>query len=110
MISKFVIPWGHPVKSISLASYLPLETYTLSSDRHLNASSYLRLQKTDDISKYTPDAILSPSVADINTLALAGISTTCSTGCTLLKEHLAFLADNLASHAIGGFKESFSLS
>ena len=68
--------------------------------------------KTDDIRKYTPDAILSPFVSDINTLASTGVTITCSTDCTRTFKGtlLAFLADNLASHAIGGFKESFSMA
>lgn len=68
--------------------------------------------KAGDIRKYTPDAILSPFVSDINGLASTGITVTCTTGCTQTFKGtlLAFLADNLASHAIGGFKESFSMS
>ena len=38
--------------------------------------------KTNDINKYSPDAILSPFVSDINTLASTGIAITCSTGRT----------------------------
>ena len=68
--------------------------------------------KTNDINKYSPDAILSPFVSDINTLASTGITITCSNRRTQTFKgiRLAFLADNLASHTIDGLKDSFSLS
>ena len=51
-------------------------------------------------------------MSDINALASTGVDVTLSSGCiqTFKGTLLAFLANNLASHAIGGFKESFSLS
>ena len=58
---------------------------------------------------HTPDAIVSPFVSDMNTLASTGITVTCSTGRTQTFKGtlLAFLVDNLASHAIGGLKRAF---
>ena len=65
--------------------------------------------KANDVKKYTPDAILAPFIADIKTLATDGVTVSYSDSSINFKGTLlAFLADNLASHAIGGFKESFS--
>ncbi len=58
-----------------------------------------------DLKKYTTDAILAPFVADIKSLATNGVMIS---SITFKGTLLAFLADNLASHAVGGFKESFS--
>ncbi len=65
--------------------------------------------KASDVKKYTTDAILAPFISDINTLATDGVTVTyCNRTLNFKGSLLAFLADNLASHAIGGFKESFS--
>ena len=65
--------------------------------------------KASDIKKFTPDAILAPFISDIKTLSEDGISVTYSDKVINYKGTLlAFVADNLASHAIGGFKEGFS--
>ena len=68
--------------------------------------------KADDVSTYSTDAILSSFISDIKILATSGISVVCRSGAarTFKGSLLAFLADNVASHAIGGFKGSFSRS
>ena len=58
--------------------------------------------KTEDINKYTPDAILSPFVSDINTLSSTGVTISCFTGHT--QTFRGTLLAFLVSHAIGGFK------
>lgn len=61
--------------------------------------------------KLNKDEILKPFIRDIKELESSGISVLCQGrsrkfyGCLLV-----FLADNLASHALGGFKESFSFA
>lgn len=63
------------------------------------------------ISKHGIDAILEPFIQDLNTLSSKGISVTINkherkfTGALV-----CFLSDNIASNALGGFKESFSFS
>ena len=64
------------------------------------------------IEKHGLNAILKPFLNDINTLSTTGIQITTSTGTTrTFKGALAvFLADNLASNDLGGFKKSFSFA
>ena len=65
--------------------------------------------KASDIKKFSPDVVLAPFISDINALSNVGVSVTYSDKVVVYKGTLlAFVADNLASHAIGGFKESFS--
>ena len=64
-----------------------------------------------DIVKYGIDALLTPFVEDMKTLYCNGI--TVSIGGaerTFYGGLLAFLADTLAAHALGGFKGSMSLA
>jgi len=57
------------------------------------------------------DAIMEPFILDLKTLATDGIvSSVNGIERTFKGALLAFLADNLASHSIAGFKESFSFS
>ena len=65
--------------------------------------------KASDVKKYTPDSIVAPFVADIKTLSSDGMTVSLRDKTLNFKGALlTFLADNLASHTIGGFKESFS--
>lgn len=57
------------------------------------------------------DVILKPFLEDLETLASDGLVISTEQGDkTFRGALLVFLADNLASHALGGFKESFSFS
>lgn len=60
------------------------------------------------IEKHGLDKILQPFIDDLNTLAIEGI--TFPVNGILRTFLLAFLADNLASNDLGGFKMSFSFS
>lgn len=63
------------------------------------------------IEAYGLDKVLHPFVADLNTLATTGVSVNINGSCRTFKGALlTFLADNLASNQLGGFKESFSFS
>lgn len=77
----------------------------------LKAIYLVTLAQSEDIDKYGLDKFLTPFVEDLKVLYCDGI-----TICTNEKQHtlygglLAFLADNLAAHALGGFKESMSFA
>ena len=77
----------------------------------LKAINLIAVAKYKDISKYGIDAFLSPFVDDLKTLFCDGITTVIGG-----KSHvfygglLAFLADNLAAHTVGGFKQSMSFA
>lgn len=64
-----------------------------------------------DICKYGIDAFLMPFVEDLKTLYCDGVEIMVgSTQTTFFGALLAFLADNLAAHTVGGFKESMSFA
>ena len=66
---------------------------------------------TPIIEKYGMDLILQPLIQDLKILANEGITVQHNgTERTYRGALLAFLADNLASHMLGGFKESFSFA
>ena len=63
------------------------------------------------IEKYGIDKVLKPFIHDLTTLASTGNTITINDQeKTFHGALLAFLADNLGSHAFGGFKESFSFA
>lgn len=63
------------------------------------------------IEKHGLDMILKPFIADLNTLSTTGISLSVQGIPRMFKGALlTFLADNLASNDLGGFKKSFSFS
>lgn len=63
------------------------------------------------IEKHGLDKILEPFVADLNTLSTTGITVSVQgVEKTFNGALLTFLADNLASNDLGGFKKSFSFS
>ena len=70
----------------------------------------LGIGRVEDIKKYGIDAFLSPFVDDLNTLYIDGVSVDIDSQHYILFQGvlIAFLADNLAAHSVGGFKESFS--
>ena len=62
---------------------------------------------TSVIDKYGIDRILQPFVRDISKLTESGLTiTTDGHSITFLGALLAVIADTLASHQLGGFKES----
>lgn len=66
---------------------------------------------TPIIEKYGLDRILEPFISDLNLLTTTGITVEINGSPMLFKGALlAFLADNLASNDLGGFKKSFSFS
>lgn len=61
------------------------------------------------IEKHDLDMVLKPFIADLNTLSTTGISLSVQGIPRMFKGALlTFLADNLASNDLGGFKKSFS--
>ena len=77
----------------------------------LKAINLVAVAKYEDIVTYGLDAYLLPFVDDLKVLYCDGITTRIGA-----IEHrfygglLAFLADNLAAHAVGGFKQSMSFA
>ena len=54
--------------------------------------------------------VLKPSVDDLNALSTEGIEVNRDGLVKIIGALTAFLADNLASHTVGGFKQSMSFS
>ena len=77
----------------------------------LRAIFLVSVGRHSDIIKYGLDAFLTPFVEDLKTLYLDGVTVTIdSEQCTFHGGLLATLADNLAAHSLGGFKESHSFA
>lgn len=77
----------------------------------LNSIFLVAVAKSTTIKENGIDCILKPFVDDLNTLYKDGIEVTFNNKTEVWKGALlAFLADNLASHELGGFKESFSFA
>ena len=77
----------------------------------LKAINLVSLSKHENISKYGMDTFLSPFVEDLKVLYCDGIEVSIGHNKhVLFGGLLAFLADNLAAHAVGGFKESMSFA
>ena len=77
----------------------------------LKSIQLLAVGKQEDIVKYGIDEFLAPFVEDVKTLYCNGL--TVSVGGVDRVLHgglLAFLADNLAAHLVGGFKQSMSFA
>lgn len=69
------------------------------------------ITKVSIVEAHGIDAILKPFVDDLNVLGTTGITVTVNGEAKVYHGALlAFLADNLASHSIGGFKESMSFA
>ena len=77
----------------------------------LKAHYLISVAKHGDIVKYGIDKVLQPFVEELKVLYCDGINV-CVNGqeVTFYGGLLAFLADNLAAHSIGGFKESMSFA
>ena len=76
-----------------------------------NAIFLVAVAHSQDIAEYGLDAFLSPFVNDLKTLYLDGITVSIDgKQSTYYGGLLVGLADNLAAHALGGFKESHSFS
>ncbi len=77
----------------------------------LKAINLVAVGKHEDIVRYGMDAFLSPFVDDLKALFCDGITVTIGAETrTFFGGLLAFLADTLAAHAVGGFKESMSFA
>ena len=77
----------------------------------LKAINLVAVGKHEDICKYGMDTFMSPFVDDLKALFCDGIPVTIGSETrTFFGGLLAFLADNLAAHAVGGFKESMSFA
>ena len=71
----------------------------------------LAIAKSTTIKSNGIDSILQPFIEDLKTLSSSGVKVVFSGKEEIWKGTLvAFLADNLAAHEIGGFKESFSFA
>ena len=62
------------------------------------------------IDEHGIDSILEPFIKDLNILTSQGITVSLKGVCRTFGGLLCFLADNLASNLLGGFKEYFSFS
>ena len=78
----------------------------------LNVSQLFAIAKTSDIKKHGIDAVLKPFVEDLKKLSSDGIVVSLNSGTShsFKGSLVAFLADNLASHTLGGFKESMAFA
>ncbi len=77
----------------------------------LKAIFLVAVAKSSTIKANGIDCILEPFLKDLKTLHDTGITIQCAGKDEVWKGVLlAFLADNLAAHELGGFKESFSFS
>ena len=86
--------------SFSLGNIRPLY-------RSLKAHYLIAIARHEDITRYGIDKILRPFVEELKLLYCDGLSISIGgQETTLYGGLLAFLADNLAAHSIGGFKES----
>ena len=77
----------------------------------LRPTQLVAIARSEDIKQFGINAVLEPFVRDLTTLTNDGINISVDG----IDYHykgalLAFLADNLASHSIGGFKESMSFA
>ena len=91
--------------SFSLGNIRPL--YRSS----LKAHYLIAIARHEDITRYGIDKILRPFVEELKLLYCDGLSISIGgQETTLYGGLLAFLADNLAAHSIGGFKESMSFA
>ena len=69
------------------------------------------MAKVVDIKRHGIDETLAPFVKDINLLATEGVTVECRGVKMVLRGSLLeFLANNLGSHCVGWFKESFSFA
>lgn len=77
----------------------------------MKAIFVLAIAKHQDICEHGIDAFLSPFVSDLKSLYLDGITVTMDGENRMFYGGLlAMLADNLAAHTLGGFKESHSFA
>ena len=77
----------------------------------LKTIQLLAVGKYEDIQKHGIDEFMAPFVDDIKTLYCDGIKVSIAgTDRVLHGGLLAFLADNLAAHLVGGFKQSMSFA
>ena len=72
------------------------------------SSYFVGVARSEDINHYGIDKFMLPFVDDLKTLYLDGVMS-CN-GTVFRGALLAFLGDNLASHLVGGFKESISFA
>ena len=77
----------------------------------LKAYNVLAIAKHQDVVTYGINKLLTPFVEELKTLYLEGVSISVNANKkTLHGALLAFLADNLAAHLVGGFKGSMSFA
>ena len=109
---EVVNPFGSYIKKHKLGCLFFFLANIRPQFRSTLKSIYLvAVARHQDIQNYGIDDFLFPFVEDLKTLYIDGI--TVSIGgqeCTLHGALLAFLADTLAAHTIGGFKESMSFA
>ena len=106
----------NPIGSYTRKHKLGCLFFTLSNIRPqyrstLKAINLIAVAKYKDICTYGINKYLSPFVDDLKTLYCDGISVSIGGNeCKFYGGLVAFLADNLAAHAVGGFKESMSFA
>lgn len=106
----------NPLGSSSGKNKLGCVFFTLGNIRPSYRSSLksiflVAVAKSSTIEKNGIDFILKPFLDDLKTLHEVGVTINVSGSIEVWKGALlAFLADNLAAHELGGFKESFSFA
>ena len=86
--------------------------YTLGNihPKYRSSLRMINIATVPVIEKYGLDQVLQPFIKDLNLLATQGLTIAGDTEETYKGALLAFLADNLASNDLGGFKLSFSFA
>jgi hypothetical protein len=106
---EVVNPLGSYVKKHKLGCMFYFLAYV--KPKYRSTLQLLAVGKYEDIMKYGIDYFMQPFVDDLKTLYSDGV--TLSIGGTervFYGALLAFLADNLAAHLVGGFKQSMSFA
>ena len=109
---EVVNPMGSYVKKHKLGClFFFLGNVTPQFRSCLRTIHLVAVGRTEDIQHYGTNSFLSPFVEDLKRLYLDGLTVTIAGSThTLHGGLIAFLADTLAAHAVGGFKGSMSFA
>jgi hypothetical protein len=89
-----------------LAVYFTLENFSAHHRSSIDQMQLALLCHENDAKHFGIDHLFTPLVKDLKTLESVGITLRCG---TVVKGSLLFIiGDNLGSHAVGGYSESFS--
>ena len=103
--------WALLLVNSNLGAFFTLGNIRPSFRSSLKSIFLVAVAKSTTIKAHRIDVLLKPFVDDLNMLHDTGITIHFSGRDEVWKGALlAFLADNLAAHELGGFKESFSFA